>query len=189
MKHLIVLGHPNPESFCSSLTKELHDFLISQGDEARIRNLYEIGFNPVLSANDFSAFADNTTPDDIKIEQEYIKWADHIIFIYPVWWGAMPAILKGYVDRVFSEGFAYEYVANGSVGLLKPRKGSVICTTGAPTFVYKKVHDAMDVLSKDVLFDFMGIEPYKQIYYGAVPSVTDEVRKGYIENAKQEFAL
>lgn len=188
MKHLLVLGHPNPESFCSSLTKELHDHLIAQGDEARIRNLYEIGFNPILSADDFSAFADNDTPDDIKIEQEYVKWADHIIFIYPVWWGGMPAILKGYVDRVLSEGFAYEYIGDSSAGLLKPRKGSVICTTGAPNSVYKNVHNAMDVISKEVTFEFVGLVPYKQLYYGAVPSVTDEVRKSYIEDAKKEFS-
>ena len=185
MKHLILFAHPNPESFCSSLTKELHNHLISQGYESRIRNVYELGFDPILSASDLT---NNTVSADVKIEQEHVEWADHIIFIYPVWWGGMPAILKGYVDRVFSEGFAYKYVAEGSVGLLKPRRGSVICTTGAPSFVYKKVQDAMDVISKDVIFDFVGITPHKQLYFGAVPSVSNEERKQYIESAKKEFS-
>jgi NAD(P)H dehydrogenase (quinone) len=187
MKHLIVIAHPNPESFGGSLVKELYNHLINKGDEAHIRNLYQTGFNPVLSSEDFSSLADNRTPKDIKTEQEYIKWADHVIFVYPVWWGGMPAILKGYIDRVFAEGFAYEYTANGVNGLLSPRKGSVICTTGESSENYKKVHDAMRVISSEVIFKFVGMEPYKQLFYGAVPSVSNEVRASYIQNVKEEL--
>jgi NAD(P)H dehydrogenase (quinone) len=188
MKYLIIFAHPNPASFGSSLIKALHNHLVSEkSNEVEIRNLYEIGFNPVLSADDFSLLADNKIPKDIGIEQEYVKWADHIIFVYPVWWGAMPAILKGYIDRVFSEGFAYEYVADGSKGLLSPRKGSTICTTGAYSEEYKHVQDAMNIISGEVIFDFVGIKPYKQLFYGGVPSVSDEVRQSYIQNAIKEF--
>jgi len=170
------------------MANALHDHLVTDGQEARIRNLYEIGFNPVLSSDDFSALADNKIPEDIRIEQEYVKWADHIIFVYPVWWGAMPAILKGYIDRVFAEGFAYEYVANGSNGLLKPRKGSIICSTGEYSEKYGKVHEVMKVIAGEVIFGFVGIEPYKQLFYGAVPIVSDEVRKSYIQHAIEEFS-
>jgi NAD(P)H dehydrogenase (quinone) len=188
MKHLIILAHPNPASFSSSLVKALHEHLTNEGQEVKIRNLYEIGFNPVLSADDFSSLADNKVPKEIEIEQEYIKWTDHIIFAYPVWWGGMPAILKGYVDRVFSEGFAYEYVADGSRGLLSPRKGSTICATGAFSEEYGEIHNAMKIISGEVIFDFTGIKPYKQLFYGGVPSVTDEVRRSYIQNAIKEFS-
>ncbi|MDR0385009.1 MAG: NAD(P)H-dependent oxidoreductase [Prevotellaceae bacterium] len=188
MKYLIILAHPNPASFTDSLVNALHDNLVNRGQEVKIRNLYEIGFNPVLSADDFSAFADNRVPKDIEIEQEYVKWSDHIIFAFPVWWGGMPAIMKGYIDRVFSEGFAYEYVADGSKGLLSPRKGSVICSTGAYSEEYGKVHDAMNVISGEVIFDFTGIEVCKQLFYGGVPSVSDEVRKSYIQDAIKEFS-
>ncbi|MDR1341392.1 MAG: NAD(P)H-dependent oxidoreductase [Prevotellaceae bacterium] len=188
MKHLIILAHPNPASFSSSLIKALHDHLLAEAHEVKIRNLYEIGFNPVLSADDFSSLADNKTPKDIEIEQEYIKWADHIIFAYPVWWGSMPAILKGYIDRVLSEGFAYEYLADGPKGLLSPRKGSTICSTGAYSEEYGKVQEAMKLISGEVIFDFTGIKPYKQLFYGGVPSVGDEVRKSYIQNAIKEFS-
>ncbi|MDR1129604.1 MAG: NAD(P)H-dependent oxidoreductase [Prevotellaceae bacterium] len=188
MKHLIILAHPNPASFSSSLVKALHDHLLSEGQEVTVRNLYETGFNPVLSADDFSALADNKVPKDIEIEQGYVKWADHLIFAYPVWWGGMPAVLKGYIDRVFTEGFAYEYVAEGSKGLLSPRKGSTICSTGACSEEYGKVQDAMKVISGEVIFDFTGIKPYRQLFYGGVPSVSDEVRKSYIQDAIREFS-
>jgi NAD(P)H dehydrogenase (quinone) len=188
MKYLIILAHPNPASFSSSLIDALHNHLANKGHEVKTRNLYAIGFNPVLSADDFSVFADNKIPNDIAVEQEHILWADHIIFAYPVWWGGMPAILKGYIDRVFSEGFAYEYVADGSKGLLSPRRGSTICSTGAFSDEYQTVHEAMNVISGEVVFDFVGIELYKHLYYGGVPSVSDEVRKSYIQDALKEFS-
>jgi NAD(P)H dehydrogenase (quinone) len=100
----------------------------------------------------------------------------------------MPAILKGYIDRVFAEGFAYEYVANGSNGLLKPRKGSIICSTGEESEKYGKVHGVMKVIAGEVIFGFVGVEPYKQLFYGAVPTVSDEVRKSYIQHAIEEFS-
>jgi NAD(P)H dehydrogenase (quinone) len=188
MKHLIILAHPNAESFSSSLVKALHSHLVSEGNEVKTRNLYEIGFNPVLSADDFSAFADKKTPKDIAVEQEYVKWADHIIFVFPVWWGGMPAILKGYVDRVFSEGFAYEYVGDGANVLLPPLKGSTICATGFFSDVYKKVHDAMKVVYGDVFFGFTGITPYKHLFYGGVPYVSNEIKQAYIQDAIKEIS-
>ncbi|MDR2286849.1 MAG: NAD(P)H-dependent oxidoreductase [Prevotellaceae bacterium] len=188
MKHLIIFAHPNPASFNSSLVKALHNHLLNQGDEVKLRHLYELRFNPVLSADDFSSIADNKTPKDIEIEQEYVKWADHIIFVFPVWWGGMPAIMKGYIDRVFADGFAYEYVADGSNGLLSPRKGSTICSTGAYSEDYKHVHDAMNVLSIETIFGFTGITFYKSLFYGGVPLVSDEVRNEYIQNALREFS-
>ncbi|MDR0698550.1 MAG: NAD(P)H-dependent oxidoreductase [Tannerella sp.] len=189
MKHLIIFAHPNPASFNSSLVKALYNHLLNQGDEVKLRHLYELGFNPVLSADDFSSIADNKTPKDIEIEQGYVKWSDHIIFVFPVWWGGMPAIMKGYIDRVFAEGFAYEYVADGSNGLLSPRKGSTICSTGAYSEDYKHVHNAMNVLSIETVFGFTGITPYKSLFYGGVPLVSDEVRNSYIQDALREFSM
>jgi NAD(P)H dehydrogenase (quinone) len=190
MKYLIILAHPNPESFSSSLVNALHNHLVNEGNEVKIRNLYEIGFNPVLSADDFSSLADNTSPKDIAIEQEYVKWAEHIIFAFPVWWGGMPAIMKGYIDRVFSEGFAYEYVDNGSNGngLLSSLKGSMICATGLSSDTFKNAQEAMKVIAKEVVFGFVGIKPYKQLFYGSVPIVSDEVRKSYIQDVIREFS-
>lgn len=85
-------------------------------------HLYELNFNPVLGASDFISFSKGNTPEDIKEEQEHISWADSITFIYPVWWAGLPAILKGYVDRVFSHGFAYAYGENGIEKLLSGKK-------------------------------------------------------------------
>jgi NAD(P)H dehydrogenase (quinone) len=190
MKYLIIFAHPNSASFSSSLVKALSEHLANKGNEVKIRNLYEIGFNTVLSADDFSSFADNQTPEDIAVEQGYVKWAEHIIFAFPVWWGGMPAIMKGYIDRVLVEGFAYEYVDEGSSGngLLSHLKGSMICTTGLSSEDFKDSENAMKVIAEKTIFGFTGIEPCKQLFYGSVPIVSDEVRKSYIENAIKEFS-
>jgi NAD(P)H dehydrogenase (quinone) len=190
MKYLIIIAHPNSASFSSSLIKALSEHLANAGNEVKIRNLYEIGFNPVLSADDFSSFADNQTPKDIAAEQEYVKWAEHIIFAFPVWWGGMPAILKGYLDRVLAEGFAYEYVDNGSSGngLLSYLKGSTICATGLSSEDFKDSQNAMKVITEKTIFGFTGIKPCKQLFYGSVPIVSDEVRKSYIADAIKEFS-
>jgi NAD(P)H dehydrogenase (quinone) len=190
MKYLIIFAHPNSASFSSSLINALYKHLTDEGNEVELRNLYEIGFNPVLSADDFVALADNAIPADVVTEQEYVKRAEHIIFSFPVWWGGMPAIMKGYIDRVFSEGFAYEYVDNGSNGnaLLSYLHGSTICSTGLSSEDFKNAQEAMKVITQDVIFGFTGIKPYKQLFYGSVPIVSDEIRKSYIENAIKEFS-
>jgi NAD(P)H dehydrogenase (quinone) len=190
MKYLIIFAHPNSVSFSSSLINALHNHLLNEGNEVEIRNLYEIGFNPVLSVDDFSMLVDKKTPEDVAIEQEYVKWAEHIIFAFPVWWGGMPAIMKGYIDRVFAEGFAYDYVDNGSNGngLLSHLKGTMICSTGLSTEDFKNAQDAMKVIGKEVIFGFVGIRPYKQLFYGGVPIVSDEVRKSYIRDLIKEFS-
>ncbi|MDR2026373.1 MAG: NAD(P)H-dependent oxidoreductase [Prevotellaceae bacterium] len=190
MKYLIVFAHPNPASFSSSLIKALCDHLVNAGNEVELRDLYGIGFNPVLSADDFSSLADNKVPEDIATEQEYVKRAEHIIFVFPVWWGGMPAIMKGYIDRVLSEGFAYEYVDEGSNGngLLSHLTCSMICATGLSSEDFQTAQDAMKVIAEGVICGFTGIKPGKQLFYGSVPTVSDEVRKSYIQEVIKEFS-
>jgi NAD(P)H dehydrogenase (quinone) len=188
MKYLIVFANPNPESFGSSLVKALHHSLLKEGNEVEIRDLYQLGFNPILSVDDFSTFAIHRIPDDIAVEQKYVLWSEHIILVYPVWWGGMPAILKGYIDRVFTEEFAYEYSYDGSHGLLSPRKGSTICTAGAFERDYNDVRAAMNLISGEVIFKFIGLEPCKQLFYGGVTVISDIERKSYIKDAVSKFS-
>lgn len=78
-----------------------------------VRDLYAMHFAPSLSGRDLLTFAEAQTPSDIAEEQRHIAWADRVTFIYPLWWSAMPAMLKGYVDRVFAEGFAFSFGETG----------------------------------------------------------------------------
>lgn len=83
-----------------------------------VRDLYAINFQPVISSSEVIG----GIGEDVVREQEFLQWAEVITLIYPIWWTGMPAIMKGYIDRVFSYGFAYKYVNGVQMGLLKERK-------------------------------------------------------------------
>ena len=128
MKYLIVYAHPNPKSFNHAILETISGELQKKKKEVKVRDLYKIGFNPVLSIKDLSAIEKGAVPKDIKKEQNYISKADTLIFIFPIWWSAMPAMLKGYIDRVFSLKFAYDITADGVIGLLKGKKVFIVST-------------------------------------------------------------
>ena len=122
MKNLIVYTHPNPVSFGNAIKEQVIAACKSMGREYVLRDLYEMGFDPVLKGSDFTGIQNGQIPLDVKVEQEHILTADIITFVYPVWWTGMPALLKGYIDRVFSYGFAYTVNDGGIVPLLKGKK-------------------------------------------------------------------
>ncbi|PHG54887.1 NAD(P)H-dependent oxidoreductase [Bacillus toyonensis] len=174
MKHVIVYAHPNTESFNHAILETVKSELEGKGHEVRVRDLYELNFNPVLGASDFISFSQGNTPEDIKEEQKHITWAD------------LPAILKGYVDRVFSHGFAYAYGENGIEKLLSSKKGLLLSTMGNSEEVYTAggMFDAMKKTADVGIFEFTGIETLEHTFYTSVPSVDDSVRKQYLEEVK-----
>ena len=132
MKHLVVYAHPSSESFNHAILETTVETLEKKGHEVNVRDLNAMNFQPVLTLDDLSAMRNGQTPWDIRQEQEYVWQSDTIILIYPIWWTGLPAIIKGYIDRVFAYGFAYVYGANGIDQLLTGKKGMIINTHGTP---------------------------------------------------------
>lgn len=187
MNHLVVFAHPNQESFGKGIVDTLVKASEEKGASVRVRDLYSIGFDPILKPADFVAFQSGKVPEDIAAEQEHVKWADVITFVYPVWWVAFPAILKGYVDRVFSYGFAYEVVDGAPNGLLKGKKALLFCTTGTSNEIYSAngMHNSMKQTTEQGIFNFSGITEVKHTFFGAVPYVTDETRGDYLKEVSR----
>ncbi|WP_330619720.1 NAD(P)H-dependent oxidoreductase [Vallitalea pronyensis] len=187
MNHLIVYAHPNPRSFNHAIMDTVVDLSDKKGHETRVRDLYAMNFNPVLQGSDFEAFHKGDVPKDIQEEHEHIKWADTITFIYPIWWAAMPAMMKGYVDKVFSNGFAYEYVGGNPVGLLGDKTVIILNTTGSPSDLYEQMgmHDAIKLVSDTGKFQFCDMKVATHTFFGAVPKVDDDTRKGYLQDVKR----
>lgn len=102
MKYLIFYAHPNPQSFNHAIREKIEGALQAANCEYTVRDLYEMRFDPALQAAEIAMGWDSPVPDDIKQEQDRIRASDVLIFIYPIWWSDMPAMLKGYFDRVFS---------------------------------------------------------------------------------------
>lgn len=184
MYQLIVYAHPNPKSFCSAIKDVVSSIFKSLGYEVGLRDLYQIGFDPVLKATDFEAIQSGTIPSDIKTEQSYITKAEVVTFVYPIWWTGMPAIVKGYIDRVFCYGFAYSVDENHNIEkLLGGKKVLIINTMGTPNELYEQsgMIRAMKMTSETGIFEFCGMEVIGHKFFGAVPYVDDGARKAMLQ--------
>jgi NAD(P)H dehydrogenase (quinone) len=187
MKYLIVYAHPKPESFNHAILETISEELRKSNKDFQVIDLYKIGFNAVLSAEDLAAIQNGEVPHDIKTEQDYISSADTLIFIFPIWWSSMPAILKGYIDRVFSLKFAYDITADRVIGLLKGKKAFLLSTTGASKEDYDKMgaFQMMNMSMDMAIFQFSGMEVIGHKYFSAVPYVSDQDRKQMLEELRQ----
>ena len=128
MKILAVLAHPNPESFTRALMDEFVASAESAGHTITIADLNAEGFDPRFNLDDvavYNGLAEVT--EGIAAEQKRVAEADAMAFFFPLWWWSMPSILKGWIDRVFNAGFAFNYIEGISTGLLTHRKVALFC--------------------------------------------------------------
>jgi len=167
MKNLIVYAHPNSGSLNHFFKQTVLEILQEFGEEIAVRDLNEINFNPVLSLEDMNGQRMGTVADDVKTEQDFITWADRIIFIYPIWWTGMPAIMKGYIDRVFSYGFAYRYDQGIQKGLLTGKKTIIINSHGKSNAEYEAMgmDKALALTSDTGIFTYSGLEIQQHFYF------------------------
>lgn len=187
MNYLIIYGNPGGDSFVNKVLETAIEKVLTSGNSCEYRNLYELGFNPVLSSADLAGFKQGEYPEDVRKEQEWIRWAEVILFIYPLWWGGMPAIMKGYIDRTFSSGFAYQFNKNNPVGLLKDKKAILISTQGYPKDYYDSIGmtDAMMTVEREGIFAFCGIEMTAHLFIGNAHSISEKQEHLYLEEVKQ----
>jgi len=185
MKILIVYANPNPESLSGRVKNLVSGTLKKKGYEVEIRDLYQMQFNPVLTAADQAANAAGNLPADIKKEQEFIKWADMIYFIYPIWWTGLPAIIKGYFDRVLSYGFAYSYDAKGLVKHMGGKKVVILNNYGSPLATYEgAMHDSLKMTSDIGVMDFCGFELIEHKFFPSASSASEEAKSAYLEEIR-----
>lgn len=182
MKHLVIFAHPYEKSFINGIVKTIKESTIEVGSEIEVRDLYKLQFDPILKASDLLNLQTGEFAEDIKEEQKYIEWADLITFVYPIWWAGLPAMLKGYVDRVFCNGFAFGNSKNGPVGLLREKKAMLFSTTGIPSDIYNEIgmHQSMKQTSDEAIFNFCGMEVLSHTFLGGVPTSTKEEREKYL---------
>ncbi|MFB3851197.1 MAG: NAD(P)H-dependent oxidoreductase [Acidobacteriota bacterium] len=187
MKIAIIYAHPNPKSFNAAVCEKVISSLNSIKAEYRLIDLYKENFKTSLDAKDFESLAKGEMPQDVVKYQKDILWADKLIFIFPVWWWSYPAILKGFIDRVFLKGFAYDFDQNGLVKLLKHQKALVFMTTGGPKEGYEK-NNAVEILKRPLsegVLSFCGIDNTDFHIFYAVPYCTEEERKNYLNQVEE----
>ncbi|MFA5420599.1 MAG: NAD(P)H-dependent oxidoreductase [Patescibacteria group bacterium] len=163
-KVLVILGHPNKDSFNSFLANSLVDGLVKKNNEVKRINLGDLNFDLNLKKG-YKEIQE--LEGDLKKSQEDILWADYLIFVFPIWWYNIPAILKGFIDRVFLPGFAFKYTNSMPKKLLKGKKSAIICTSGDSSIAYFFIgNSAAKNLSSSLAF--CGIKNIKTQLFGLV---------------------
>lgn len=177
----VILGHPDSASFCGTLAETYAKAAKEAGHSVRFFKLGEMAFDPTLHHGYNKR---QELEPDLKELQEAITWAKHLVFVYPIWWGSIPALLKGMFDRVFLPGYAFKYRKNSSFWdrLLAGRSAHVISTMDTPPWYYRFIysmpgHHQM----KKTILEFCGIKPVKITSFGPVRFATEEKRSKWIE--------
>lgn len=174
MNVLIIYTHPHHNSLNSAFFKEILKGSEENPNvqEVRIIDLYQDKFDPVLIFNEEKKRRDMHKDPEIQEYQEKIKWADNIVFVYPIWWGRPPAMLLGFIDRMFAANFAYRQTGGLlPEGLLKEKRAVCVSTMQGPThYPFFFLQNAHKVLMKRALLQYVGIKPVKFFEFGMMES-------------------
>ena len=202
MKVLIVFAHPEPKSFGSRMLARSVEALKGKGHEVQVSDLYAMKFNPIASASDFSvrrfpdqlyydreqkyAYQNDTFATDIQGEIDKLQWCDMLILQFPLWWFSVPAIMKGWIDRVFANGIAYGGGQKLDRGGLRGRTGMLSVTTNC----YPSMADTGGLLG-DIQINlwplqhgtlaFCGLTVLPPFIGWSIQSVDDVTREGYLD--------
>ncbi|MFH6990390.1 NAD(P)H-dependent oxidoreductase [Flavobacterium collinsii] len=180
-KILIINGHPNPSSFNFALAESYLKGVIASKAEVDTITIAKLNFNPNLQ---FGYQKRTEFEPDLLESWEKIKKADHLVWIHPVWWGGLPAITKGFIDRLFLPGMAFQYRENSVWWdkLLKGKTAHIITTLDQPGWYYRLFYarPSVNQLRKATL-EFCGIKPVKVSYIGIIKTADESQRKKWLQ--------
>lgn len=201
MHVLVLYAHPEPTSFCGALRDAAVEAITAAGHQVTVSDLYAEAFNPVAGRHDFTTPADatrfhyqseqlhaaqtRTFAPDLTREQQRFAEADLVITLFPLWWSGVPAIVKGWFDRVLAYGFAYVDGARFATGLFPHKTGLICVTTGgtperfSETGVYGPIEGVLAPVQKSI-FGYMGMQTLPPFVAYAAPRVDDAERAAYL---------
>jgi len=188
MKLLIVLAHPDPGSLNHALAQAVRDDLREAGHEVVFHDLYAERFDPVLLADEVPEHGH--IPAVIQKHGDDLRSADGIVVVHPNWWGQPPAILKGWIDRVFRPGLAYRFKEGDSgegipIGLLRAKAAVVLNTSNTEARREQSAFgDPLETLWKRCLFDLCGVRSFHRRMFSVVVTSTPRQRSAWMEEAK-----
>lgn len=187
-KILIINGHPNKESLNFGLAAAYKKGAIKSKADIKEIVISELKFSPNLQ---YGYLKRTELEPDLLDAWEMIKWAEHLVWIHPVWWGGLPAMLKGFIDRLFLPGMAFKPRENSVWWdkLLIGKTAHIITTLDQPSWYYWLVFGKPSVNQlKKATLEFCGIKPVKVTYFGIVKTSTPEQRKKWIDKT-EKFGL
>ncbi len=170
MNTLIIIANPKENSFSEAIANKYTELAQAKGNAVKSINLYSTEYKqPFYNVTDSNSATN--TPEMDYFQGEIAK-ADELVFVFPYWWGGMPAILKNFIDWNFSYGFAFSYADGATVGLLKDKTMKIYTTTGAPLDIYEKIgaYDRLKDMFEQQIGSFCGMNFGSCNMYGAIGS-------------------
>lgn len=183
---LLINGHPSKGSFCNALLDAYKSGLEANNIAFDFLSISDLQFNPNLSEGYKSREGMQLEPDLI-IAQEKIVRASHIVMAYPTWWGSMPALTKGFIDRVFLPGFAFKHHKGNPFPekLLKGKSIRLLVTMDAPKWWFYIVYRAAQYrMLKQLVFGYVGFEPVRFSTFGSVRTSNEEQRLKWLKRVQ-----
>ena len=184
MKILVILGHPDQKSFNHEIFAT-YVKNISRNNEVKTLELGKLKFDPVLR---FGYREIMPNDDETKTSREMLKWADKIVFIYPIWWSSMPSLLKGWLDRVLVPRFAYTNEKLGMKGLLNAT-AELWLTCDAPSLYYKILNRTPVNLMKNNILKNCGIKVTRIEIFGDTRNSSAEQREKWLARVAERAQL
>jgi len=191
MKHAVIVAHPLAKSFTMAVASACCEAARGKGQDADLRDLYRMNFAPTLDADELPKPGGFTPGQDVVEERRRLSRTDVFAFVYPFWMNAQPAMMKGYIDRVFGLGFAYGSSASGNVPLLKGRKMISFTSSGAPLqwVMDSGAWDAARRLIDRHFADVCGLELVDHIHFGGVvPGIRGDVVEKHLDCVRETVA-
>ena len=180
-KILIINGHPNQESFNFGLVEAYKKGSSGAGAEIKEIVIKDLVFNPNLA---FGYQQRTELEPDLLDAWDKIKWAEHMVWVHPVWWGGLPAVTKGFVDRLFLPGFVFTYRENSVWWdkLLTGKTAHIITTLDQPSWYYWFAfgRPSVNQLKKSIL-EYCGVKPVKVTYIGTIRTSDPALRKKWLD--------
>ncbi|WP_343463304.1 NAD(P)H-dependent oxidoreductase [Pantoea sp.] len=161
MHTLIVTAHPSDNAYTQAVVNRLTAGLTAApGNSVEVADLAREQFDPRFTPQDYAYFSGSGAPDPaIVAEQQRIDRADRLVLVFPIYWWSMPALLKGWIDRVFTGGWAFDYDSTGLKKRLTRLEAMIVGIAGAPqeTYVRRGYRDAIQTQIVEGIFDYCGI--------------------------------
>ena len=184
-KILVINGHPRAGSYNYAVQEAYVRGLAGKEAEVREISLSELQFNLNLSEG---YTAGQALEPDLVEAQTKILWADHVVWIFPLWWGMMPAVLKGFLDRVLLPGYAFRYRPKSSLWdkLLKGKTSEIICTIDYPIWYFRLFLGGGGVrVMRKMVLEFCGFKVTRTTYLGPVRPSTLAQREGWLRRVER----
>ncbi len=185
MNITIIQGHPDPAAghFGPALANAYAEGAEQAGHVVRRVEVAQLDF-PLLRTQ--QEFEHGRMPEALEAARDAVAWAEHLVIVYPLWLGTMPALLKGFFEQVFRPGFAFEYAEGGRFRRgLKGKSARVVVTMGMPAFLYRWYFRAHSLrsLERNIL-SFVGVRPVRSTIVGLVASLGEDKRGRWLERLR-----